>query len=396
VTLNYSKLPQVKFSGVIYATTTNPIKEIEGDGTVLASSAQWSNTPTTTQYWVNLSAYNQSSSTDIKHTNILTAKPLQNLLTALITNASTSTLPQYITSTQPVYFNTDPRIYLILHSPLTLGFTDSSGNYTGSTATTTVFNAPDVDYERFGEVQWLSIPQSMAGQVVMRGTGSGSFALDVQSVNGNQVIGTTTFAAVPSATSTVATMNIAANQPVTQNGVLSIDFNGDGTVDRTMYAKQGNMVLPDFVPPEAVISVSTSTKDISILGVDDVSPATTVTKTATTTTITDQSGNTTTLYFSKTFTNNLLTYARLTGINYGTSTMTFTSSFLYVWDVSNTLVSQTVVADNTFAIEALYNKTTNKTTIIVLKKNVPVQTTVVNGLAIIKLATNKGNISYSW
>ncbi|HEV8666977.1 MAG TPA: hypothetical protein VN665_04010, partial [Candidatus Paceibacterota bacterium] len=177
---------------------------------------------------------------------------------------------------------------------------------------------------------------------------------------------------------------------------LKVDFNGDGIIDTTLHSKDGGVVLPDFVPPEAIISVSTSTKDISVLGIDDVSSTTTVNKTATTTTITDQSGNATTLYFNKTYTNNLLTYARLTGINYGTATIALPTSFLYVWNTSKTLVSQTVVADNIFAIEALYNKVTNKTTIIVLKKNTPIQTTTVTGLAVIKLTTSKGAISYSW
>ena len=125
-------------------------------------------------------------------------------------------------------------------------------------------------------------------------------------------------------------------------------------------------------------------------------PTTTVTKTATTTTITDQAGNTTVLNFQKTFANNLLTYARLTSISYNGVTTALPSSFLYVWDAQKTLVNQTVVADNAFAIEALYNKTQNKTTIIVLKKNVPIQTTTQTGLVLIKLTTNKGIIGYSW
>ena len=104
----------------------------------------------------------------------------------------------------------------------------------------------------------------------------------------------------------------------------------------------------------------------------------------------------TTLFFQKTFASNLLTFARLTGISYGTSTTPLLSSFLYIWDASKTLMSQTVVADNTFAIQALYNKSQNKTSILVFKKNVPIQTTTVAGLAIIKLTTNKGIINYSW
>jgi len=44
----------------------------------------------------------------------------------------------------------------------------------------------------------------------------------------------------------------------------------------------------------------------------------------------------------------------------------------------------------------LIKLTTHKTTTIVLKKNVPIQTTTITGLAVIKLTTSKGAINYSW
>ena len=392
------------YSGQI---TYNPHIVIDGDGTVVESSAQWTSGASTTRYWVNLDTYNcQTPFTCLPqngplsvfrtaHANIFEVPQLNTLLSNLITNSSAG-LPQYITATQPMYNGTEPRLHFVLHSPLTLGFIDSSGNYTGSTATTSVSNIPGVDYERFGEVQWLSVPKSLAGKVIMRGTGTGTFALDIESVNGNTTLATTTFAAVPTATSTVATIIIDPNTSPTQGATLSVDFNGDGTVDRTLQAKQGNIVLPDITPPEAVITVSTTTKDILVLGIDDTSPTTTIAKTATTTTITDQSGNKTTLFFQKTFNGNILTYAKLTGISYGTSTTPLPSSFLYVWDATKTLISQTVVANSQFAIEALYDKKKDKTTIIVFKKNVLTQTTTLTGLRLIKLTTNKGVVSYSW
>ena len=387
--------------------TFNPHVVIDGDGTVVDSSAQWANGTTSTRYWLNLEKYNcQTLLTCIPQTGplnffrtthafVFKVPQLNTLLSSLITN-STPASNDLITTTRPEYTGDEQRLHFVLHSPLTLGFTDYSGNYSGSTATSTIFNVPGVDYQRIGEVQWLSVPKGLAGKVVMRGTASGSFTLNVESVNWNNTLATTTFAAVSSATSTIATLSVDPLVDPAVQSTLQVDFNGDGIVDRTLQAKQGSTVLPDVVAPEAILSISTSTKDIVVTGIDDVSPTTTVTKTATTTTITDQSGNKTTLFFQKTFTSNLLTFARLTGISYGTTTTALPSSFLYVWDASKTLISQTVVADNTFAIQALYNKSQNKTTILVLKKNVPIQTITVTGLAIIKLTTNKGMVNYSW
>ncbi len=57
---------------------------------------------------------------------------------------------------------------------------------------------------------------------------------------------------------------------------------------------------------------------------------------------------------------------------------------------------ETVVAGKTFGIQATYDKAKNKTTIIVLKKGLKIQTQTVPGLVIIKLITNNGNITYGW
>jgi hypothetical protein len=246
-TINYKKQPQLVFGLVANATTTGFSMAVDGDGTVVDASAQWANGNPVTRYWINLLNLKIASSSDIKHDNILTAEPLRDLLAIIIGNASTSTLPQYISTSRPVYTGASPRVYFTLHSPLTLGFIDGGGNYTGSTATTTVFGASGVDYERFGEVQWLSVPAGMAGQVVMRGTGSGSFALDIESVNGNDLLATTTFAAVPVSTTTVATLALAAGSSPTESGILAVDSDGDGESDFDMQAQQGSVVLP---PPQ--------------------------------------------------------------------------------------------------------------------------------------------------
>jgi pimeloyl-ACP methyl ester carboxylesterase len=376
--------------------TYTPTLIIEGDGTVVATSSMWTAGVAAEQYWVNLQQIDKTSQTWFVHANILEIPVLQTLLSTLITNGSTAFLPQNISKTKPMDDTSSPNTYFILHSPLTLGFTDNQGNYTGSTATTTLFNIPGVDYERFGEVQWLSVPRNLAGKVIMQGTGSGSFSLDIESVNGDTVLATTSFAGVPSATSTIATLVIDPSQSPTASSTLQVDLNGDGVVDTKLQAKQGSVVLPDLTPPEALFSADVISHDLAVTGVDDTS-STTVQKSATTIVITDQAGNKTTLTFQKTYSNNLLTLAKLTSIQYGNATpIALPTFFAYVWDSKQILLSQTVVADNQFVIQATYDKTKNKTTIVVLQKNIPIKTQTAPGLAIIKLTTNKGAINYSW
>ena len=280
--------------------TFSPNHVIDGDGTVVEPSALWSN-GTTTKYWLNLNAYNavndliqgvpgagQLLFTD--HGRLFKVNELNQLVTNIIENGTSAHLPdKYITIVAPVSGVTN-RLHFTLHSPLTLGFTDTNNNYTGATATTTVFDIPGVQYERYGDVQWLSVPKNMAGTVVMRGTGTGSFALDVEEQDGNTVVATTTFAAIPSATSTLATLIIDPAIDSTASGTLVVDYSGNGTADTVYHAIQGAMVFPDLTPPEAVIGFSTTTKRIEITGMDDTS-STTVTTTATSTTVTDEAGN---------------------------------------------------------------------------------------------------------
>ena len=125
-----------------------------------------------------------------------------------------------------------------------------------------------------------------------------------------------------------------------------------------------------------------------------------VSKTATSTyTITDSAGNTTKLFFQKTYTGKMLSFAKLTGVQYNNTSATpvATSSLLYLWNpLVNPpgLLSQTIVVDNTVGIEAVYDKKKNKTTVLIKKKGLPVQTQTFTGLRTIKLTTNKGVIGY--
>ena len=129
--------------------------------------------------------------------------------------------------------------------------------------------------------------------------------------------------------------------------------------------------------------------------------ATTVTKDGSgNVTLADQAGHSTKLFFTKTNSGKQLTYAKLTGVQYDAQPKVTlpSSSFLYIWDTKTpvTLISQTIAVDNIYLIQASYDKSKNKTTVIVLKKNLPIQTQVYAGLKVVKLTTSKGVVGYSW
>jgi pimeloyl-ACP methyl ester carboxylesterase len=382
--------------------TFDPQETIDGDGTVVTPSALWSNGASTTQYWVDLSGNGLNSKSErtktgevlpFAHTNLLEIASVKSLINNILEGKPVS-LPQYVSDIEPSSVHKN-RLHFVLHSPLTLGFVDSEGNYTGSTATTTLFGNPDIHYRRYGDVQSLSVPADERGSLVMKGVASGSFSLDIIQSMGDTALSKTSFEGVPSATSTVASLALDDGSP-TASSTLLVDFDGNGSIDTSLRAQEGGVVLPDLVSPEAILSGDLVAHDLSISGIDDTS-STTIVRSATTTTITDAAGNKTTLAFSKTYSSKLLTYAKVLSVRYGSAAPTqLPTSFTYLWDSKQTLVSQTVIADNQFAIQALYDKTKNKTSIVVLQKNVPIKAQTVSGLAVIKLKTNKGQISFEW
>jgi hypothetical protein len=247
--------------------TLKPQTVIDGDGTVVEPSALWANGANSTRWWVNLPKYNieniiQASPFGRDHKNILEVPQLRNLLENILVGTTVS--HDYISTTAPASTGNAERLHFTLHSPLTLGFTDTFGNYTGATATGTIFNIPDVHYERYGEVQWLSIPKELAGQLILHGTGSGSFTLDIDEVNGNNTLSATSFEGISSSTSTVVTMDITPEVSPTASSTLLVDFDGDSIVDLSLVSKLNEIVLPP--PVKFPLTINADSKSIVLGG----------------------------------------------------------------------------------------------------------------------------------
>ena len=467
------------------SSTPTPKYVIDGDGTVVEPSAQFANGVESIRYWVNLPEYNTNWHVDRDHKNILEIDELRELLKNVLTDGAATFPNQYISTVAPKYTGAGKRLHFILHSPLTLEFYDTLGNHVGYSATTSRIDRdiPGVDYKQYGEVQWLSVPESISGRLVMNGISNGSFTLDVENADGNQLTSKTSFEGIPSLASTVVSMDISPSQDIPSSGTLMLDYDGNGTNDLSLQAKENGVVmvkddthpstavaktgtiglngwyvtdvsvslnatdtesgvkntfysqnggemriyvgLPinissegtttisyysidndgnieatstlivkiDKTAPEAKIAVDPATKELKIEGTDVNTVV--VTKGTNDYTITDEAGNTTKLFFQKTYSGKILTYAKFTAIQYGNGSkiVTPSSSFLYVWLLNN-LVSQTIAVNDTYAIEALYEKTKNQTTVFLKKKGVQVQKQTFSGLRIPKLTTMKGTVSY--
>ena len=160
--------------------------------------------------------------------------------------------------------------------------------------------------------------------------------------------------------------------------------------------EQSVTFIIDKKSPEPKISIDPTTKDLKI---ESTETDATILKSSNTYTITDKSGNTTKLFFQETFSGKLLTYAKLTGVQYNTDkTINLpNSSFVYLWNIlknPQTLLSQTIAVDNTYAIEAVYDIKKDQTTTLLKKKGTTIQKQIFTGLHVSKLTLNKGVVGF--
>lgn len=469
------------FTGIMYTPET----AIDGDGTVVTPSAlAIGQSEQIKRWWVDLKEFNADTLEIFsgirflrtKHADIL---KIPNVRTLILDEIIGSTTLQYTyVSTEPPAIEAEDRLVFTLHSPLDMWVADSLGNVVSSSTV----SIPGASYNRYGEVQVVTVPQGSPVSLNMRGLELGIFTLEVEEYVGGTRSSRTAFAGVPTTETTSVSLELPT-ATVAQSGALEVDYQSDGAPDLVLEPKLNEVVTPDVMPPttvavlsgvagtggwyrssvavtltaldegsgvvetwyavdgsafvqgatttvsgdgthtlrfysvdaqgnaegekseeiridsvapEVILSGSVNSKDLSVVGADAQSSVV-VTAVGTSTTLTDEAGNTTVLGFKKTYTGLRLTYARLESIRYNDGpAVALPSSFAFLWDKTGMLTSQTIVADSQFIVQALYDKKKNKTSVVVLKKNVPIKVTTLPGLAPIKLTTSQGQVTYSW
>jgi pimeloyl-ACP methyl ester carboxylesterase len=222
----------------------------DGDGTVVVPSALW--TPQSAgvkKFWLNLSHYGSRG-----HGNIFESDQLREFIQDIITG-DTAQLPFFVSTVSPVAPYYPTRLRFTLHSPLSLDLYDENGNHTGISKTTGELeeNIPGSSYNTFGEVKYISVPASLSTHLVMHGTASGSFTLEIEEVSGDTVTDATTFVAIPSSVDTVVTMDIPGNAGIEGASPLMIDENDDGTPE---FQLEPGGTVSDTVPPLTTASIN--------------------------------------------------------------------------------------------------------------------------------------------
>ncbi len=228
-----------------------PVFVEDGDGVVPVPSALMTNAATNVHnYWLDL-ARQAVNNLRRDHGNIFEVDELRKFVSNIM--AGNETIPNYILSSVPLPIP-GSRLIFQLHSPLTLGLYDASGNYTGLNSDGSVSKeVAGVTYGEFGDVKYIIAPAGTQYELAMNGQTDGVFSLDIQEQTGNSLT-TTTIADVPTTSTTVARLTITNG--AFDASALSVDSDGDGTEDFAVTIESGETV--QYTEP---ITVSEETKE---------------------------------------------------------------------------------------------------------------------------------------
>ncbi|MDP3646098.1 MAG: hypothetical protein Q8R25_03350 [bacterium] len=251
-------------SGIEYSKNSKGIKPtpsftIDGDGTVVVPSALWtSETTGGMDYWLNLRNYNTNHPLQtvggfvpFNHASILAVKPLSDFISDIIAS-TTRPLNDYSYLSTNAPLSLDVRLRYALHSPLTLDLYDDQGNHTGMSTTTgeVVEQIPGTYYVQFGDVKYIFADEGEPHHLVMSGYDTGTFTFEISELQGDGIVASMVFKDVPVTPQTKVTFDIASG--LSSASDLSVDENGDGTVDATYASSTGQLVVilvPEPAPP---------------------------------------------------------------------------------------------------------------------------------------------------
>lgn len=237
----------------------------DGDGTVVTPSALWMNGSSTERYWVDLAEYNKNHPIStffkkITHPYILEIPELRDFIVNIITNKSVP-LPAYLSTSEPIVDPSIKRLQFALHSPLTLDLFDSSGRHTGISTTTGKIEEriPGTYYKEFGEVKYIFSDETRVNHISMSGYGSGKFTFNVNELQGDTVVASTTFANIPTTPQTKVSFNVLDS--LTNASKLAVDTDGDSTVDFSLTPKLGATVTDQTPPTTSITFTGTEGKN---------------------------------------------------------------------------------------------------------------------------------------
>ncbi|OGG78280.1 hypothetical protein A3A36_02935 [Candidatus Kaiserbacteria bacterium RIFCSPLOWO2_01_FULL_52_12b] len=393
--------------------SSDPDFTVDGDGTVVVPSALWTSMATgVANYWMNLRGYNSDRPVSsgfgyatFDHSRILETDPVLNFISDQIAS-TTKPLSDYGYLSTQAPAASDLRLRYSLHSPLTLNLYDDQGRHTGVSTTTGQVEEqiPDTYYTEIGDVKYIFSGASTPAHIVLGGYASGTFTFDANQYTGDTLTASATFKDIPTATTTIVTMNVTSD--LTTLSPMAIDEDGNGIIDVTLIPKIDSVVTPDTTPPELQITFSTTTQTLAFMGTDDSGTTTMTTSTVSpapkkgkqglsmaTTTITarDMSDNTITLVYTEPYPSPASSDAiTLQSLAYNSATTTLAATLSYTWKIHRNGIYQSFVSSLQTAMATLESqyKPRNDTAIITTSTT----TSTLPGMVVPYMMTKQGTV----
>jgi len=239
---------------------TKPEWTADGDRTVVAPSG--AALPDAETYYLNLSAFNNAYNTSWTHSNLLAASSTQDILKDIILGESRSA--PFIRTTQPTAADASKRLRVSVHSPATLGVRDSQGRFTGiipnpdpsSDIPIVIEEIPNSYYMEFGNGKYIGFDVNGTHDLILEGTGDGTFTLEIEEVEEGMPVSTATYSDVPVSPTTVATLTL---ENLENSNDLILDHDGDGEADDTVAPDGAELSLTEL---PALLKETVSTLDI--------------------------------------------------------------------------------------------------------------------------------------
>jgi pimeloyl-ACP methyl ester carboxylesterase len=215
-----------------------------GDGTVLAGTANAQTAAT--NYFVELDEYNRVHDENRKHLDILSADPVQKLITQELLQ-HTSILPDYVTEEEQAP-STVVRYRFRVYSPVDIHVYDAAGRHTGVTQKTDgalgrTFEekAPNSYYLEWDEGKYAGIDgESGPVRVQLQGSGYGTFRLEIDRVQGDVLKHTSVFDRIPTTPQASGTIHVLP----TGSSTLLYDIDGNGSIDARIVAGTPARAIP--------------------------------------------------------------------------------------------------------------------------------------------------------
>ncbi|MCX6720736.1 MAG: right-handed parallel beta-helix repeat-containing protein [Candidatus Staskawiczbacteria bacterium] len=281
-------------------------------------------------------------------------------------------------------------------SPVNVFVTDQNGNKLGLAADGSIINEiPNADFEVIGEHKFLYLPQD-AGQVYsinMQGIGTGTYTIKSESINNSQPTKEEIFSNLPVTTALTGNINIGSGSTT-----LSVQQSPTDSPTTILPTKVLDFSA-DKISPETTIYFDPMAKDLKFLATDNLSDASSISivDNSNVVVLTDETGNTTELDFKERNRRTAM-LAEIVSIKYNGVPVNIGSNSLgYSWsfDKSGKLakLTQKVKLRNNYSITAVYDGVNTKITGTTSAGKIS-QSFV--GLKVIKVTTNKGDLSWSY